>query len=127
MEFQENETVFLEDATGRRNWLKVSFGMVKVQGLGAVDGSKFKGLDDGDSVTIVGKEYTVFRPGTTDLMGSLDRGAQIITPKDAATILMNCDVRSGDRVLEIGAGSGGLTTALLSAVAPTGHVHTLEL
>ncbi len=127
MEFQENETVFLEDASGKRHWLKVSFGMTKVQGLGAVDGSKLKGLDDGDSVTIVGKEYTVFRPGATDLIGSLDRGAQIITPKDAATILMNCDVKAGDRILEIGAGSGGLTTALLTAVAPTGCVHTLEL
>ncbi len=127
MEFQENETVFLEDASGKRHWLKVSFGMTKVQGLGAVDGSKLKGLDDGDSVTIVGKAYTVFRPGAIDLIGSLDRGAQIITPKDAATILMNCDVKAGDRILEIGAGSGGLTTALLTAVAPTGRVHTLEL
>ena len=127
MEFQENETVFLEDPSGRRHWLKVSFGMVKVQGLGAVDGSKLKGLDDGARITIVGKEYTVFRPGAMDLMGSLDRGAQIITPKDAATILMHCDVHAGDRVLEVGAGSGGLTTALLSAVAPSGCVHTLEL
>lgn len=125
--FREGETVFLEDAEGRRHWLKVSFGMVKVQGLGALDGSKLEGLDDGDRLTIVGREYNVFRPGAMDLVGSLERGAQIITPKDAATIVMNCDIKAGDRVLEIGAGSGGLTTVLLTAVGPTGHVHTLEL
>ena len=125
--FAEGETVFLEDAEGKRHWLKVSFGMLKVQGLGAMDGSKLEGLDDGDRVTLVGREYTVFRPGAMDLIGSLERGAQIISPKDAATILMHCDVKSGDRVLEIGAGSGGLTTALLTAVGPTGHVHTMEL
>lgn len=125
--FKEGETVFLEGADGKRHWLKVSFGMVKVQGLGALDGSKLDGLDDGDTLTVVGREYVVFRPGAMDLVGSLERGAQIITPKDAASIVMNCDIKSGDRVLEIGAGSGGLTTVLLTAVGPEGLVHTLEL
>lgn len=127
MAFLENETVYLEDVTGKRVWLKVSYGMIKAQSLGAIDGSRFKDLEDGDTMTFIGKEYTVFRPGVTELMESLDRGAQIIIPKDAATILMKCDVKSGDRVLEVGAGSGGLTTALLHTVSPTGHVHTLEL
>lgn len=125
--FQEGEAVFLEDADGKRYWLTVGFGMLKVKGLGAVDGSKLQGLDDGSPVTVVGREYTVFRPTVLDLVGSLERGAQIISPKDAATILMHCDVKAGDRVLEVGAGSGGLTTALLSAVGPEGRVHTLEL
>lgn len=101
--------------------------MVKVQSLGAIDGSRFKDLEDGDRLTIVGREYTVFRPGVLELMDSLERGAQIISPKDAATIIMHCDIKSGDKVLEVGAGSGGLTTALLHAVAPEGRVHTLEL
>ncbi len=127
MAFQEGETVYLEDSEGRRTFLKVSSGMIKVKSLGAIDGSRFADLDDGGRLEIVGRQYTVFRPGVMELMESLDRGAQIITPKDAATILMHCDVKSGDRVIEVGAGSGGLTTALLHAVAPTGHVHTLEL
>ncbi len=127
MAFQENETVFIEDESGKRYWLKVRYGMVKVQSLGAIDGNRLKDLDDGDSFTVVGREYVVFRPGIMELMTSLDRGAQVITAKDAATILMHCDVKCGDSVLEVGAGSGGLTTALLHAVAPDGHVHTLEL
>lgn len=127
MAFAENELIYLEDASGKRIWLKVADGMMKVQSLGTVDGSRFKDLEEGDSVTIVGREYRVFRPGVLELMESLDRGAQVITPKDAATILLHCDIKAGDRVIEVGAGSGGLTTALLHSVAPTGHVLTLEL
>ena len=127
MTFQEGETVYLEDSNGKRTFLKVMYGMVKVPSLGAIDGSRLRDLDDGDQFTVVGREFTVFRPGVLELMESLDRGAQIISPKDAATILMHCDVKCGDRVIEVGAGSGGLTTALLHAVAPEGRVHTLEL
>ena len=126
MVFSEGETVYLSDRSGKRIWLRVSYEMLKIASLGTVDGTKFRDLDDGSPVTIAGKDYVVFRPGTMELMESLDRGAQIITPKDAATIIFNCDIRSGSTVLEVGAGSGGLTTALLNAVAPSGTVHTLE-
>jgi len=126
MAFQEDELVYLEDASGKRIWIKLAFGMMKVQALGAIDGSRFKDLNEGDKVTIVGRDYRVFRPGVLELMESLDRGAQIISAKDAATILMHCDIKAGDKVIEVGAGSGGLTTALLHAVAPTGQVITLE-
>ncbi len=126
MPFQENEFIYLVDENGRRHWLKVAYTMLKVSSLGTVDGTKFKDIDDGSEIAIAGKVFTAFRPGPVELMDSLDRGAQIITPKDAASILLNCDVRSGCTVLEVGAGSGGLTTALTNAVAPTGRVHTVE-
>ena len=96
MAFLENEMIYLEDANGKRSWVRVSYGMVKVQSLGAIDGSRFKDLEEGDVITIVGREYTVFRPGIMELMESLDRGAQVIIPKDAATILLKCDVKCGD-------------------------------
>ncbi len=127
MTFEENEIIYLVDTTGKRHWLKVADGMLKISSLGTVDGSRFRDLDDGSKISIVGREYSVFRPGTLELMESLERGAQIITPKDAATIILNCGVVAGTSVIEVGAGSGGLTTALLSAVAPLGKVHTVEL
>ncbi len=125
--FVEGETVYLVDRTGKRVWLKVSYDMIKVASLGTVDGSRFKELDDGSRLSIIGKDYHIFRPGAVELIGSLDRGAQIIGPKDAATILLNCDIKPGSTVLEVGAGSGGLTTALLNAVGPAGMVHTIEI
>lgn len=127
MAFQEGETLYLQAEDGKRYWFRLEFAMVKMGGLGVIDGKKFEGLDDGDAVQIVGKTFNVFRPTTVDLMGSLDRGAQIITPKDASVILLECGIHAGCKVIEVGAGSGGLTTALTSAVAPSGHVHTLEL
>ncbi|MDR3206048.1 MAG: tRNA (adenine-N1)-methyltransferase [Candidatus Methanoplasma sp.] len=124
---EENEAVYLLDPSGKRVWTRISYDMIKIPSLGTVDGSKFRGKEDGSSIDFVGKRYIILRPGTVELMESLERGAQIITPKDAATIILNCDIRSGKTVLEVGAGSGGLTTALLGAVAPTGKVHTIEL
>ena len=126
MPFEENEFVYLVDSEDRKHWVKVAYCMLKISSLGTVDGNRFRDLDDGSELVIAGKKFTVFRPGTVELMGSLDRGAQIITPKDAASILFNCDAKSGDVILEVGAGSGGLTTALTGAVAPTGKVHTVE-
>lgn len=126
MPFEEDEYIFLADDSDNRYWLKVSYGMIAVPSLGTADGSKFRDIDDGGKVTIAGTQFTAFRPGTADLMGSLERGAQIIVPKDAASIIMNCDIKSGDTVLEVGAGSGALTTALIRAVAPKGNVHTIE-
>lgn len=127
MVFQEGETLYLQGEDGKRYWFKFGLGMIKLGGMGTIDGNRFKDLEDGDSVEIVGKKFNVFRPGVIELIESLDRGAQIITPKDASAILMECDVHAGSRVIEVGAGSGGLTTALLNAVAPSGHVHTVEL
>ncbi|MDY0293133.1 MAG: methyltransferase domain-containing protein [Candidatus Methanomethylophilaceae archaeon] len=127
MSFQENETIYLLDQSGKRHWLRLAHGMLKIPSMGILDGSRLMDLDDGSRIDLAGRAYTIFRPGTAELMESLDRGAQIITSKDAATIIMNCDIRCGKTVLEVGAGSGGLTTALLSAVAPSGHVHTVEM
>lgn len=127
MPFQENETIYLLSEDGKKHWLKVSFSMLKISSLGTFDGSKLKDLDDGSSIAVAGKKFVAFRPGRKDLMESLERGAQVIIPKDAATIIFDCDVKSGDSVLEVGAGSGGLTTALTYTVKPTGKVHTVEL
>lgn len=126
MPFSEDEFVYLVDKDNRKHWLKIAYGMLKISSLGTIDGNRFKELDDGSEFVIAGKKFTVFRPGTVELMESLERGAQIITPKDAASILLYCDVKAGNTVLEIGAGSGALTTALTSAVAPNGKVHTVE-
>lgn len=126
MAFQEGEQLYLQGEDGKRYWFRYAPGMIKLGGMGAIDGNRLKDLEDGDAVDIVGRRFNVFRPGVIELIESLDRGAQIITPKDASAIIMECNVRAGSRVIEVGAGSGGLTTALLNAVAPSGHVHTVE-
>ncbi len=69
----------------------------------------------------------LLRPTVDDLMMKVKRESGIIYPKDAAVILMKLGIRSGSRVIEIGTGSGSLTMALASQVAPSGKVYTYDV
>ena len=79
MPFAEDELIYLAEPNGKKHWMKVSFEMLKIASLGTIDGSRLKGLDDGDVITVAGKEFTAFRPGTIELIESLERGAQQCT------------------------------------------------
>jgi tRNA (adenine57-N1/adenine58-N1)-methyltransferase len=124
---REDDLVYLLDEKGKRYWIKLNPGMLKVPGLGVLDGSKVIGREEGSEVPLAGMAFVVLRPGAVELMDSLDRGAQIIMPKDAATILLRCDLKPGDAVVEAGVGSGSLTTALLNAVGDDGWVISVEI
>ncbi len=102
-------------------------GMLRVPGLGVVDGSRLLASDEGSRLGIAGREFVLLRPRALELMDSLERGAQVIIPKDAATILFRLGIEAGDIVVEAGVGSGSLTLALLSAVGGTGKVVSVEL
>jgi tRNA (adenine57-N1/adenine58-N1)-methyltransferase len=124
---KEGQLVFLLDERGRKHWLRLERGMLKVPSLGVVDGDRLIGAGEGATLTLAGRPFVLLTPGAVDLMGSLERGAQVITPKDAATILLELDLKDGDVVVEAGLGSGSLTIALLNAVAPNGRVVSVEL
>lgn len=102
-------------------------GAQKVQGLGVVDLEKLVGLPEGAVYTIGRDTFRLFRPDPLDLMETVRRKAQIVTPKDVAPILLHAGIRPGARVVEAGAGSGALTVALAEAVGPDGHVHNHEI
>ncbi|OPY34552.1 MAG: tRNA (adenine(57)-N(1)/adenine(58)-N(1))-methyltransferase TrmI [Methanomassiliicoccales archaeon PtaU1.Bin124] len=123
----EGDIVFLLDDKGKKFWLKLERGMIKLPSLGVIDGNKIIEAGDGGCVSLAGKNFTVLSPGVSDLMEAVERGAQIIMPKDAATIVFELDLKDGDVVVEAGLGSGALTTALLHSVEPTGKVISVEL
>lgn len=60
------------------------------------------------------------------ILKKLKRGPQVVTPKDAGAIVAQTGVRSGDSVVDIGAGSGWLAVFLGSIVAPNGKVVSYE-
>ncbi len=72
-------------------------------------------------------EYSVVKSNLYDYMSTIRRKPQIITMKDAAYIVARCGIHSGSKVIEAGAGSGAMTTALLYFTAPNGVVITYEL
>lgn len=63
--------------------------------------------------TTKGGEYLVLRPTLEDFVLEMPRGAQVIYPKDLATMCMIGDVQPGSNVLETGVGSGALSMSLL--------------
>jgi tRNA (adenine57-N1/adenine58-N1)-methyltransferase len=123
----EGDPVYLLDDKGKRYWLQLQKDMVRVQGLGVVDAGRLIGQPDGVPFRLAGRDFFVFKGGLVEQLESLERGPQIITPKDAATIVFRLGLRAGDVVLEAGVGSGALSIALLNAVAPTGKVITVEV
>ena len=81
----------------------------------------------GKQIEIGNKQFWILSPSLQDKLQSLKRRAQIILPRDAAQIIMNCSIESGNTVLEAGIGSGSLTIALASAIAPDGHVISYDI
>jgi tRNA (adenine57-N1/adenine58-N1)-methyltransferase len=124
---REGHLAFLLDDKGKKYWIKLEGGMLKIPALGVVDGAKLLEAGDGGEIELAGKKFILFSPGAKDLMETVERGAQVIVPKDAATIVFELDLKDGDVVVEAGLGSGSLTTALLNAVCPSGKVVSVEI
>ncbi len=95
-------------------------------GLGVVDGSKLRDRI-GHKIDIGSRSFVVLEPSLRDLRETMARGPQTLAPKDLAAILYEANVRPGGRVVEGGAGSGAMTTALAGAVGPEGHVYSYDL
>lgn len=94
---------------------------------GMIDADDLIGRPDGSRIlSSLGQPVLVFRPPYARLIPNLPRQAQVIYPKDAATILVWGDVYPGAHVVESGLGPGALTLALLRAVGPSGRVTSIE-
>jgi tRNA (adenine57-N1/adenine58-N1)-methyltransferase len=96
-------------------------------GAGALNAKRLIGMSYGELIGLGSRELIVLRPDIRDVLGNLERGPQIIIPKDIGSIVTELGLTSGMTVVEGGAGSGSLTLALLNAVGPSGRVVTYEL
>jgi len=121
------DRVVLMDSDGRKIAVVVAPGARRVGGLGVLDPSPLVGAAFGSTATVGNRRFTVLRPSLLDLLETLERRAQIILPKDACHILLGCDISAGKTVVEGGAGSGAMTTALAWAVRPGGRVITCDV
>jgi tRNA (adenine57-N1/adenine58-N1)-methyltransferase len=124
---QAGEPVVLVDEAGERWLVRAGAKAERIKGLAWLDPSQLVGRPWGGRVEHAGKVLTLLPPSTPDLLATVRRKAQIVLPKDAARILLECDVRAGSRVVEAGIGSAALTIALARASQPGGLVSTYEL
>jgi tRNA (adenine57-N1/adenine58-N1)-methyltransferase len=70
----------------------------------------------------LGKRCVMLQPSLQDLLLHIKRRSQIIFPKDIGYILLQLSIHPGATVMELGTGSGALTTALAWSVGPSGRV-----
>lgn len=124
---QRGERVLLRDADGKDWLVEAQEGTVRVPNLGVLRLGDLLGKPFGSKIELAGRTYEALRPLLTDHLARLERGAQIILPKDAARIVLECSLHGGSRVAEAGVGSGALTIVLAHAVAPTGRVFTYDV
>lgn len=109
-----------------RRILRVRDGTHRVPGLGVVNLSSLVGQEWGSTLRLGDVQYRLLAPRLPDRLALLERGAQIVLPKDASRIVFECGLNAGARVLEAGVGSGALTLALAHAVAPNGRVYAYD-
>ncbi len=107
---------------------KIDGGMFHMRSpRGALDTGKLLGRSPGDTVKIGSVEFTLLRPDILDHLENLDRGAQIILPKDSSRMVLELGLSPGSRVVEGGAGSGALSMAILNAISPDGELVTYDI
>lgn len=124
---EQHDIVVLIDENLRKILVDTNGKTDKIRGIGVIDPKTLVGKEYGTKLQIGSKQFWLLVPSVQDKLQGLHRQAQIILPRDAAHILMNCSIEPEQRVLEAGIGSGSLTIALASAVAPNGRVISYDI
>lgn len=119
--------VILVDKNMKKYILTPGEGMLTVPGFGVVESEKITGMKPGSIIESAGERLLYLEASLYDKISNLKRGAQVILPKDGTQIIFYCNIKSGDRVLEIGTGSGSLTLMLAQSVFPKGKVTSYEM
>ena len=92
------------------------------RGIGVINPKEMVNKIYGSQIDIGNKQFRILKPSVLDALRALKRKAQIILPKDAAQIIIQCSITPGKTVLEAGIGSGSLTTVLASMIGEKGKV-----
>ena len=124
--WKEGETAALLRGGEPPRLLRVAAGAQSVGEVGVIDLSGQIDRPVGGRVEWSGASYSLVRPSLADLLTSVHRGAQIVTPKDAIQLLYRAGVGPGGQVAEAGSGSGALTIVLAYAVGPHGHIRSYD-
>ena len=72
------------------------------------------------------KFFYLLKPSRTTFTNNLQHRTQILYHMDIGSVINHLDVKSGDKVVETGTGSGSLTFSLSQQVGSQGRVFTFE-
>ena len=94
---------------------------------GYLDCAGFIGKEWGDKATTnLDEPFYLLKPTLHELIMKVNRQTQIMYPKDIGLLLTKTTVFPGARVIEVGSGSGALTTALAHFIRPDGKIFSYE-
>jgi tRNA (adenine57-N1/adenine58-N1)-methyltransferase catalytic subunit len=120
------DRVVLLEPSGRKHLVVLDQDLITLPRVGVVRADALR-ASIGRRYAVGSRTFLVLTPSVRDTVETIRREAQIIGPKDAPSLVWNCDLKEGDVVVEIGAGSGALTIALAHAVGPNGRVVTYDV
>jgi len=96
--------------------------------IGVIKHSDAIGKEYGSRVMTNKDKYVyLLKPTMYDYVMKIQHGTQIVYPKDIGYIIARAGIGSGQKILEIGTGSGSLTSFIASVVKPRGHVYTFDV
>lgn len=121
----ENDVVALS-ASKICHLIRAGDGRKRISRIGVFDTSSLVGLEYGDTLRVGPQAFTILRPTLPLLHRAFRRKAQVITLKDAMTIVGELGIRYGSRVLEVGVGSGFMSAVLLWFCGPGGELVSYE-
>ena len=124
---QNSPVLFWYNAS--KKWLlRVSRGESLHTHIGIISHSDAIGKEYGSRLTTNKDKYVyLLRPTMHDYTMKLQHGTQIVYPKDLGYIVARAGICSGQKILEIGTGSGALTSFVANIVRPRGHVYTFDV
>ncbi len=96
--------------------------------IGVIRHSDAIGKEFGSRLTTNKDKYIyLLEPTIHDFIMKIQHGTQIVYPKDLGYIAARAGIQSGQKIVEIGTGSGSLTSFVAGIVKPRGHVYTFDV
>ena len=125
----KNNSYVLFFYNNTKKWLaKISKDKQLHTHIGIISHSDAIGKEYGSRIITNKSKYVyVLEPTIHDFIMKIQHATQIIYPKDLGYIAARVGLESGQKVVEIGTGSGSMTIFLASILKPRGHVYTFDV
>ena len=124
---QKSPVLFFYNRT--KKWLvNITRGETLHTHIGMLRHSDAIGCRYGSRLTTNKSKYVyLLRPTMYDYIMKIQHGTQIVYPKELGYIVARAGIGGGQKILEIGTGSGSLTSFVANVVRPRGHVYSFDV
>jgi len=127
MSIHYGDRVYLYMDDGRDYLLKIQEGKQFSTHRGNILHDEIAGKNYGENVlTTKGNRVYILPVGIIENIFHMKRSSQIVYPKDLGFILLMLDIKEGNRVIDVGLGSGSMSAAMARLVGSSGKVFAYD-